>query len=231
MQLARVTALTAFGFSTLAYAATVPPQAAQYFPLLKWESENTLHSTIAPSVLASQIEQETCINRKLCWNPRARRFVPGVEEGIGLGQVTRTWHRNGSIRFDTLTELRGDDSFLTSWNWTDPYNPNYQLRALAIMDRKCLRSAEGALDEARVAMALSCYNGGSGDVKAGRLMCRSAKSCNRNLWWENVEFYSKKSRLVSNNQKSNFTINREYVYNILKIRLKKYLMVNWNSVS
>lgn len=218
----------------------IPSVAIQYFPILTYEVKHTMNSEMHPSALAAQIEQETCtsLRSKHCWNPRARNFIAGREEGIGLGQVTRTW-KNGSLRFDTLTELKSQDSFLSSWSWEDPYNPRYQLRGLALLDKRCLNHVDKitndgtnkATAQERLAMAFSCYNGGPGGLTSDLLVCKAVRehACDTTKWWGNVELFSKKSRVARLYRKSNFEINREYVRNILKVRIKKYQIWDWSS--
>lgn len=212
----------------------IPKQAYQYFPNIKLEAMQTLHGEIEPAILASQIEQETCISLKWkrCWSPSVENRQDN-ELGFGLAQVTIKYKNGKEVmnRFDDLKKL---DPMLAEWNWEDRYNPRYQLRALAVGDLKCLPFAFGAAGEERIAMALSCYNGGGGSKKKKnglqweRIMCISTPGCDHNRWWGHVEFTSNKSRKTTKQyKKSYYDINREYVRNILQLRVGRYRAFDW----
>jgi hypothetical protein len=203
----------------------IPAPALQYFPRIKAESIDTLAGAIHPAILASQIHQETCASKSKCWNPHAE-LKTKLEHGIGLGQFTIT------KRFNKFKELQQMDPFLASWDWVrDPYNPRYQLRGLAVADRACFRFARDAAGQEKTAMALACYNGGGGGVSGDRHACRAKPGCDPNRWWNNVETTSAKSRVAKPGYgKSFFDINREYVRNILRLRLAMYQAYNWDAL-
>ncbi len=204
-----------------AQAAEPPAAALPYLATLQAQQRTYWPDMPAPSVLAAQVEQETCITLKhrSCWNPRAELKTPR-EYGFGLGQVTVT------ARFNVHTELRQQYASLDAWTWENRYDPVYQLRALVLKDRgnfqhNILKNAATAID--RLAFMLSAYNGGLGGIAADRRVCKAKPGCDAGRWFGHVEETSYKARLsVPGYGKSFFTINREYVRNVLLVRRDRY---------
>ena len=213
----------------------MPPQAMQYFPHLADEASTTLRGEVHPAILASQVEQESCITltHKRCWNPRVE-FKTAREQGFGLAQITITYDKQGHEVMNRFKDLQKIDPLLAEWRWDDRFNPRYQLRALAVGDRGCLPYALGATGEDRVAMAMACYNGGPGSKKkktglsGDRIVCRATANCDPNRWWGNVELTSTKGKVPAvGYKKSFFEINRDYVRRILRERATKYRAYDW----
>ena len=216
----------------------IPSQALQYFPHLSEEAAGTLRRDFDPAMLASQIEQESCISltHKRCWNPNVE-FKPksGREYGFGLGQITIVY-KDGKEVQNRFKDLQRVDPMLAQWQWDDRFNPRYQLRALAVGDRDCLPYALGATGEDKAAMALACYNGGPGSKKkksglvGDRIVCRATPGCDANRWWGHVEHTSTKAKVPAPGYKhSFFEINRDYPRRILRERIGKYRAYDWSS--
>jgi hypothetical protein len=227
--------LVAAGCLTAAAPPAIPPQAIQYFPHLAAEASGTLRGEVDPAILASQVEQESCITltHKRCWNPRVE-FKTAREQGFGLAQITITYDKQGHEVMNRFKDLQKIDPMLAQWRWDDRFNPRYQLRALAVGDRGCMPYALGAGGEDRVAMTMACYNGGPGSKKkksglsGDRIVCRATANCDPNRWWGHVEMTSTKAKVPAPGYSvSFFQINRDYVRRILRERTAKYRAYDW----
>jgi hypothetical protein len=215
---------------TASRAETVPINATKYLPVLLNEQSSYWSDLKTPSVLASQVEQETCISLKhaKCWSPTAE-LRTSREQGIGLGQLTRTFRADGSTRFDSLTEItQQHPKELAGLNWGNRYDAKLQLRALVLKDRGLYKQfyQTPRIDD-RLAFTFAAYNGGYGGVQSDKKVCAGTKGCDSSLWFANVERTSLKNKThVPGYGKSFFEINREYVTNILVLRRNKYRYVD-----
>lgn len=218
----------AFGVMSCAASpayAGVPSGANALLPLLVAQQRSIWPDAPEPWFLAGQIEQESCISlsHSKCWNPRAE-LKTSRENGIGLGQFTRAYRADGSIRFDKIAELSAAYPSLRGWGWENRYDGQYQLIALVEIDRAIYRrQRDAATVMDRLAFTLSAYNGGEGGLLQDRRLCANTAGCNPAIWHGHVASNSLKSRRPAPGyKKSFFDINREYVSNILEIRGKKY---------
>jgi hypothetical protein len=214
-------------FVTAARAERPPAAAVPLLPVLKSEQRAWWPDMPLPSALGAQIEQETCITlrHRSCWNPRAE-LRTSREQGIGLGQLTRTWNKDGSERFDALQELvRSNPRQLAGLSWDNRYDPVLQLRAVVLKGLQDYRVILGAADSyERLAMAKSAYNGGLGGLSSDRRLCAATAGCDKSRWFGHVERTSNKSRTVNKGYgESAFAINRGYVRNVLIVRRVRYL--------
>lgn len=212
-------------FTLPVIAAALPENARTYLPALVAVQRSLWADAPEPSFLAGQIEQETCSSLKSprCWNPKAE-LKTKRENGIGLGQVTRAYNKDGSIRFDVIDDLRRAHPELYEWSWETRYNASYQLKGLVLMDKAIFGRVRGAAsDTDRLAFTLSAYNGGEGAVRQDRRLCANTKGCDPARWKGNVEHTSLKQRVPHPGYgKSFYDINREYVRNVLDVRRQKY---------
>ena len=198
-------------------------------PVLKVEQETYWADHPNPAVLASLIEQESCISLKhsKCWNPQSR-LKTSIEEGAGFGQITRAYKSNGSLRFDALQEQVNKHSELAGWNWANVYSrPDLQLRSIVLMNRDNYWSVlrMGVPKEQALPFVDAAYNGGVGGVANDRRLCALTKGCNSSVWFGQVEktcTKSKASKGPAYGNKSNCDINREHVTYVFGIRLPKY---------
>jgi hypothetical protein len=201
-------------------ASELPARAQALLPVLKAQQVANWPGMPMPSVLAAQVEQETCasLSHRFCWNPRAE-FKTSREYGFGLGQITVTG------RFNVFQELKTQHRSLQGWSWESRYDANYQLLALVLKDRGHFQAIKGAATPAdQVAFMLSAYNGGGGGVSQDRMTCRATPGCDAGRWFGHVEKTSYKAKLaVKGYGKSFFDINREYVRNVLVVRRPRYL--------
>lgn len=211
--------------SAASVAADVPARAKEHLPALIEAQQAIWPDAPTPYFLAGQIEQETCISLKhsKCWNPRAE-LNTSRENGVGLGQFTRAYRKDGSIRFDKISELAAAHASLRGWSWETRYDPGYQLKAIVEMDRGIYMRQRGAASAAdRLAFSLSAYNGGESGLLMDRRLCANTPGCDSTRWRGHVERTCTKSKVPHPGYRLSFCeINREYPHNILFLRAPKY---------
>jgi len=205
----------------------LPPGALLYISLLFAIQVEVFPDLHQPHLMAGQIEQETCISLKhsKCWSPHAE-LKTSREYGFGLGQITVT------DRFNNFEIIKQMDSQLKTWEWSDRYNPQLQLRALVVYNRHIYSSVKSLTNDPvdRIAFMYCAYNGGIGGLIKDRNICKGIVGCDPSKWFGNVEKHTyRNTKPVEGYKKSFFDINREYVYNILKIRGPRY-KEEWNNV-
>lgn len=214
-------------FAPRAHAGELPPGAVKYIPILKSEQQRLWPDHPRPALLASLVEQESCITLRSrgCWNPGAQ-LKTAREEGAGVGQITRAYRADGSLRFDALAGLRDQyGAELGGLTWSTVYQrPDLQLRALVLMSRDSARQFRQA--PAMLEFGDAGYNGGPAGVQRERRACALAKSCDPGLWFGHVERHCLKLREPLYGSRSACDINREHVRNVFQVRPAKYL-VTW----
>lgn len=205
----------------------VPPQALTHLPTLVLTQRSIWPDAPVPHFLAGQVEQESCITltHPRCWNPNVE-LKTACEYGFGLGQTTIAYDcrsGTGKVRFNKWAELRTRYPSLRTWTWENRFDAALQLTALVEMDKALY--AKFAFVEPpreRLGFALSGYNGGEGATLQDRMLCGNTPSCDKNLWFNNVERVSFKSRVPNKGYgKSAFDINREYPH-LVDSRMQKY---------
>lgn len=208
-------------------AQFLPQNALDNLPILQSEKDKYWPTHPMPSTLGAQVEQETCISLRhsRCWSPRAE-LKTSRENGVGLGQITRAFNLNGTIRFDALAELKSSfPKELEDFNWTyNLYDPRLQLRALVLKDKQNYQLIQrSASEKDRLAFSYAAYNGGLGGLNSDRQVCAATPGCDPGRWFGNVENTSLKAkRAVDGYKKSFFEINREYVTNVMEVRRPRY---------
>jgi len=211
-------------FSPRAHAAQLPAGFVRYGSALKAEQMHYWPDHPQPSTLAALVEQESCVTlkSKSCWNPGAR-LKSDREEGAGMGQITRAYRADGSLRFDALADLRAayaDD--LDELSWGSIYSrPDLQFRALVLMSRDAAKPFRAAPD--MLAFGDAGYNGGVTGVQKERRACALMHGCDPGKWFGNVEAHCLKSRQPLYGGRSACDINREHVKNVRIIRRPKYV--------
>lgn len=197
----------------------IPALASTYLPVLAAVLSALWPAMPDRPLLAAQIEQETCISLKhsKCWNPRAE-LKTSREYGFGLGQLTVT------ERFNNFVAAKGWDKSLAGWQWENRFDPTMQLRALVAYDRNLYGQIRfGASERERLAFMFSAYNGGLGGVLKDRRMCAAVAGCNPDRWFGHIEHHSFRAKTAASGYgKSFFEINREYVRNVMDVRVTKY---------
>lgn len=179
------------------------------------------------AALGALIEHESCIGLKhsRCWNPKSR-LRSAREEGAGLGQLTRAFKPDGSIRFDALSAMKTKyPKELAELNWSNIYTrPDLQMRVIVLMMRDNFRyyvKYSANLEEA-YAFADAGYNGGIGGLDNERRACKLSSTCDHRKWFDNVEKFCLKSKSALYGDRSACDINRHHVSDVLITRYPKY---------
>lgn len=203
----------------------IPPQAEQYQLTFRAERASNWPDHPSPNVLPALVEHESCISLRhsRCWNP-ASRLKSAREEGAGLGQITRAWNADGTLRFDALGEMRARHPALREWSWSNVYQrPDLQLRAVVLKSRDNFYSLNTIADPVeRLAFADAAYNGGLGGVQKDRRACQITPGCDPQRWFGHVAATCTKSRVALYGQRSACDINRHHVEDVLLTRSTKY---------
>lgn len=205
-------------FSQIAIGQALPENAKKYAPVLKEELKKFWPELKERSIIAAQVEKESCVTLKSskCWSPFAE-LKTDREYGFGFGQITVT------KRFNNFDEVKKLDKSLSSWKWENRFDPGLQLRAMVLMDKDIYRKLPAVLED-KMAFMLASYNGGLGGILNDRRLCQGTKGCDPNKWFGNVENTSFKSKIKPPQYgKSFFEINREYPKVILQVKAQKYV--------
>lgn len=172
------------------------------------------------------IEHESCISVKhsRCWNSTSELRTKR-EQGLGLGQATRAFKADGSVRFDIITDMRKryiKELKEASWD-TFKHRPDLQIRMITLMLRDSYKGLYNVKDPvARLHMTDGAYNGGIGWIQRERRACGLAKNCDPNLWFDNVEHYCLRSKKPLYGNRSVCDISRHHISDVFYGRLPKY---------
>lgn len=206
---------------------TYIPQGAYTYKdtLLKEQSIYFPHTPIQAYTF-SLIEQESCIHlkHKKCWNPQSQ-LKTSREEGAGLGQLTRAYKADGTLRFDSLQGIRNQyKQDLKDLSWSNIYQrPDLQIRAMLLMVRDTYKSLYDIKDPvSRLHFTDAAYNGGTRDLRKERVACGLKANCNPQYWFNHVEKIKVKSDAPLYGTRSAYFINREHVEYVFHYRLDKY---------
>lgn len=203
----------------------IPEKAKQYLPTLIKEQEAYMPGFFKPEYFPALVEHESCISltHSRCWSPTAK-LQTKRELGIGFFQFTKTFHPNGKIRFDTLTETAKRFSALKGLSWNNVASrPDLQLRAGVLLVKDNWNKFSIIKDkDVRLAFTDSAHNGGSKAVFDSRRICGLRKGCDPNKWFGHVEKTLPKSRKPLYAGRSAYDINTHHVKDVLITRMPKY---------
>lgn len=204
----------------------IPPQAFTFRDTIRTELDTYFSDIPEYNYFPSLVEHESCISlkHKKCWNSMSE-LKTKREQGLGLTQITRAYREDGSVRFDTLGDMRNRyKAELRDASWdTLKTRPDIQIRMGILLLResyKKLYSVDNPM--ARLQMTDSAYNGGIGDVFKARRACGLKQGCNPNLWFGHVETKIPKSRKPIYAGRSALDINLHHVDDVFNGRLPKY---------
>lgn len=229
-----------FAFAPRANASVLPAGFYKHIDALVAEQKRYWPDHPDIAYLAALVEQESCtsLKSKKCWNPAARLKATrkdGSEEGAGMGQLTRVYRADGSLRFDSLKAMRAQyGPALGDLSWDNVYQrPDLQLRTMVIMSRDAanLRQFSDLSSLVKLAFGDAIYNGGPRDLQRERRACGMVKSCDPNQWFGHVENVCLKSRKPLYGGKNACDINREHVRNVMLVRSNKYRQFFKNQIS
>jgi hypothetical protein len=211
-------------FAGRAHAQTPDPRAAQFAPIIQAEMRQHWPDLPWPHYTAALIAHESgCPSLRSCWSPTAQ-LKTAREEGAGLGQITRAWRPDGSLRFDSLADMRDKHPALREWSWLNVYQrPDLQIRAVVLMSRGNWQALRAVADPwERLTMTNAAYNGGLGGVQADRRACQVKAGCDPQRWWGHVEHTCTKSQAALYGKRSACDINRDHSRHVMLKELPKY---------
>ena len=208
-------------------AKDIPPQASEYLPMLSKQVREVMPNFHAPHYFGALIEHESGCPalKKMCWNPKAR-LKSAREEGAGLGQITRAYKEDGSIRFDALEETRKlDPRGLNDLRWDTVYErPDLQMRVMVIMTRQNWNRAGKLTKDPHFQLEITdlSYNAGFGRVLNDMRACSLEKGCNPQVWLQHVERTCTASKKPLYGTRSACDISRHHVHDVVDVRMPKY---------
>lgn len=204
----------------------IPPKAFKYKETIKNEIERNFSNLVEYNYVPSLIEHESCISltHSRCWEPTSR-LKSAREEGAGLGQITRTFNEDGSVRFDSLADMaRAHREELKELSWKNVYErPDLQIRTIVLMVRDIYGRYKDIEDPIeRLKFSDAAYNGGSRDLNKQRMICKVKEGCNPSVWKDNVGSICVKSTKILYGNRSACDINKHHVYDVFENKLPKY---------
>ena len=203
----------------------IPPAATAHQSAFQAEHQAHWPDHPRPAVLPALAEHESCITLRhpRCWSSTTR-LLSAREEGAGIGQITRAWHPDGTLRFDALAEMRVRHPSLRELSWHTIYQrADLQIRALILKSRDDYRTLSMIQDPLeRLAFSDAAYNGGIGGVQRDRRACQVTEGCDPQRWFGHVEGTCTKSRAPLYGNRSACDINRHHVHDVLQVRAPKY---------
>lgn len=204
----------------------IPSKAFLYNQVIKNQIDVTFPKIPTYHYIPSLIEHESCIflTHKRCWDPTSA-LRTSRETGIGLGQITKTFRADGSIRFDTLTDMsKAYKLELKELSWdTIHLRPDLQIRTMTIMIRDNYNKLYTVTDPIeRLKMSDSAYNSGYGSVIKKRRVCSLTKGCDANRWTGHVGLQCLGNNAVIYGKRSACDINKHHVDDVFNIKLPKY---------
>lgn len=209
----------------------IPPQAYDHKDTIRVEIDSHFKNIPNYNYIPALIEHESCISlkHKRCWNSTSR-LKSAREEGAGLGQITRAYNTDGSLRFDSLYDLRTRyKTELKDAKWETIYSrPDVQIRMIILMTRdnyNKLYDVNNPIE--KLAMADAAYNGGMGGLQKERRLCSLKQGCDPKIWFGNVEKIVAKSTKPIYGNRSPWDINRHHAKDVLKVRMPKYERVGY----
>lgn len=218
--------LLSFNVSAVDVKTYIPTNAYQYLPLVKTETDRIFPEIPIKAYPAALAEHESCIHLKhsRCWNPKSELRTKR-EFGVGFGQITKAYKEDGSIRFDSLTDMvRIHNKELKELSWSNiTTRPDLQIRAMLLMSKGNYKELFKVADPIeRLKMTDLAYNAGLGRVNKNRMQCRLSKNCDTQLWDNNVELHCTASKRILYGNRSACDIMKHHVNSVMYERLPKY---------
>lgn len=225
---ASTTPVSTSGYSNFVFSRNdfIPAHAFVFRPVIYSEVNRFFPALPDINYVPSLIEHESCITLRhsRCWRSTAQ-LRSAREQGVGLGQVTRAFRQDGSVRFDTLTNLRNmyrEELREASWD-TIKNRPDLQIRMIILLLRSDFNQLHNVRDPMqRLKFTNAAYNGGIRDVHRARRACGLSNNCNPQVWFNNVENFNVKSTRALYGTRSARDINNHHVRDVFINNLPKY---------
>ena len=216
----------------------IPDKAKSLFIDIIISNEDVIPDKFTPWYFSALIEHESCVRlcgnnywARRCWSPKSKlatywdkEKTRPREEGAGLLQLTRAWRKNGSLRLDTITNLkRRYPKQLSELTWNNVYSkPNLQIKAGMLLWRDNDRYLNSNITGYnRLWFLDSIYNGGSKYLLRERTKCKLMKDCDPLIWFDNVADVNARGNRILYGKRSAWMINRDHVKDV-KFRMIKY---------
>lgn len=205
----------------------IHPNAKQLYPTIKDTSISIMGETFNyPYYFPSLIEHESCISltHSKCWSPTSR-LKTAREEGAGLGQLTKAYRADGTLRFDTLTSLSTKyKTELGLLTWKNVYTrPDLQIKAIVLLYRESYKSLWVVKDPyERLKFADAAYNAPLSSVHKRRTTCGLRTNCDPQKWFGNAETTCGLSSKIIYGTRSACDINNHHVADVFNTRLPKF---------
>ena len=204
----------------------IPENAFKHIPELNEQLDNYWSKHPYREYFGGLIEHESCITLKhsRCWSSSSR-LVTAREEGAGLGQITRTFNSDGSIRFDSLADMaRIHKTALAEATWKNIYTrPDLQIRMIILKSRDDYRRFPTVKNELeRLKLTDASYNQGVGRTIKERNICGLSKDCDPNIWDNNVSKKCTATKKIGVYGRSGCEISRHHVHDVFNVRMNKY---------
>jgi hypothetical protein len=205
----------------------IPEKAPGVINILKDQIDRVWKDIPSRTYLAGLIEQESCISltHSRCFDPTSS-LKTAREEGAGLGQLTRAYAKDGSLRFDSLEDMvKRHSAQLKGLNWKTVYSrPDLQVTAMILMVKDNYNQLDKDIPyQERLKFTDSAYNRGLGNLKKDRRTCGLKSNCDPNIWFKNVERIKPASLKPIYGNRTGWDINREHVSSVFNIRMNKYV--------
>lgn len=210
----------------------IHPRAIELYPAMRKEIPNIFPEIPIAAYPLALIEHESCLSltHSRCFNVTSElktywKDGKQKENGVGLGQITKAWKADGTVRLDTLANLKKIyPKELKDVTWdTLRTSPEEQVRLTLLLlsdDYKGLFMIPDKVE--RLKFADSAYNGGRKDAMSARKVCGLTKGCDPDKWFDNVEKHSVKSDKVLYANRSPKEINNHHVRDVFLTRMPKF---------
>ncbi len=223
-----------FGFLLVVSTAAKAQDVRTYVPPACWENLKVLKQAQRthwpdhpdPATLPALGEHESCVSLKSarCCNPQAQ-LKSQREEGGGIPQITRTYRKDGSLRFDALQEIKEQHPVLRELTWENLYKrADLQNAVLTLKSRDNYVYFLQFVPDKAVALDFgdAGYNEGNGAVQRDRRACAITPGCDPKRWFQHVEMHCTNSHEALYGQRSACDINRHHVQDVRITRKAKY---------
>lgn len=211
----------------------IHPRVAPLVPVYKAELQKHFADIPAPWYVLGLTEHESCqyLSHSRCWSATSqfaskwKGTETKKELGAGLAMITKAWNKDGTLRMDTLANLkRAYPQELKDLTW-DNISQRADLQILAMIlllksDYRGLKAVPDPLE--RLKMTDSAYNGGRRDVERSRKVCGLTKGCDPNVWFGHVAKHCVKSKQALYAGRSPCDINTHHVEDVFHTRMPKF---------